>query len=260
MIQKLYKISAMVSVMLSLYGMERPEYHYADESAKKDIRKIAILAYGSIVNDTRDLKIVDTFVKTKLKVPVSFSRESSTGKPNRRISAVIDNKSKEQKNVWYAISAYGWLPNARNNLAEREGAPVNEVTGQHDLTNMFYIKKLLPDQQVEQNEAPIQGTQGWVVRKLATQNNKRQEMSEDTLRALAKWAKKLEFTAVIWTSFPPNKSRKKIVKALVQDPILLHNTQLYVKNLPMGPQSPFEHAIVNGISALASPLALTLPG
>lgn len=229
-----------------LYAMEREEsYPQVDESSISDVRRIAILGYGSLINDPRELKIIAPFTQTNFEFPVSLSRESSQGTPKRRITAVIDNQSQFRKPVWYAESEYKFLPNARNNLALREGVKFDPSSNKRHLANIFYLKKLLQNRRPDSNESKI-GETDWVVRNLAYGNNDRQQLPVDVLKTIINWADSKGFSAIIWASFPPNKTNREIIQALRGDSVLLANTKDYVRILPGGPQTDFEKAIIDG--------------
>ena len=229
-------------------------YRYRDESTVGDKRKIAILSYGSLVKQRENLQTrarLETrteFAQTQVQLPVSLARVSR----DNRITAVID-KDGDPKRVWAAESKYTFLPNARNNLAAREGSPYRGQDTGYDLTNIFYMKKLLPSRMKDSNEEVVPGTQNWVIRTAA---NERQQLPMNVAQKVAKWADDSSYTAVIWASFPPNiSSREQVIQKLLADDTLLRNTQEYVRNLPDGAQSTFERAIIAGKDALRALLA-----
>ncbi len=78
-----------------------------------------------------------------------------------------------------------------------------------------------------------------------------------TLKQIAQFAENNNSTAVIWASFPPNKTKDEIVQTLVDDKILLKNTQDYIKNMPGGNEpTEFEQAVLQGKEALEALEAL----
>ena len=127
-------------------------YHYKDENSIQDKRKIAILSYGSLVNQATNrrtgVKLEATpFILTPVQLPVSLSRISQ----DNRLTAVIDRQG-ELKRVYAAQSKFQWLPNARHNLAAREGASYRGQTDGYRLNSIFYMKKLLPGRAKDDNE------------------------------------------------------------------------------------------------------------
>ena len=99
-------------------------YRYKDENTIQDKRKIAILSYGSLVKQAENHQTgarldASAFAPTEIRLPVSLARLSQ----GNRLTAVIDKNGKPKK-VWAATSQFQFLPNARNNLAAREGSTV----------------------------------------------------------------------------------------------------------------------------------------
>ncbi len=220
-------------------------YRYEDEGSVQDKRKIAILAYDSLFkhlfNQSTGAKLMisGAFAPINVTVPVSLSRISQT---TNRVSEVIDSQG-EFRPVYAAQSSYQYLPNARNNLAAREGAPYEGQADGYDLSNIFYMKKLFAGRRPDSNEEEIAGA--WVIRK--AEESPRQKLSAATKQAIVKWADANGYNAVIWSSFPPNtRSQAEIVQKLLSDPKLLSNTQDYIQNLPGGPKTTFEQVILAG--------------
>jgi hypothetical protein len=237
-----------IVVINQLQAAAVPQYQYKSEAGITNKRKIGILAYGSLVHqsvnvDTGAMLQASAFVRTPVTLPVSMLRLSSAGKPTRRITAVIDNLG-QPKNVYVATSGFAFLPNARNNLAAREGAPYYGQGVGYDLNNIFYMKKLQGSQSPDNNEARVDNTD-WVIRRAP---NPRQQIPPAMAAALARWADSPErrYDALIWASFPPNcDSQDDVVQKLISDTVLLNNTKEYIRNLPEGPQTQFEQFIVN---------------
>lgn len=227
-------------------------YHYRNESDVQDKRNIAIISYGSLVNQPQNLithvRLEATqFQPTTIQLPVSLMRESSSNTPQRRITAIID-RTGELKRVWAATSTFHYLPNARNNLAAREGSRLQSQATGYDLNNIFYMKKLLPGRTKDNNEEVIPQTDRWVIR---VASHELQKLPTNIAQSIARWADNNTITAVIWASFPPNiASKHEVIQRLIADQILLHNTQAYVRNLPDGAQSSFEREIISGREAI----------
>jgi N-formylglutamate amidohydrolase len=227
-------------------------YRYRDENTIQDKRKIAILSYGSLVNQPANLTTgarlqASTFAPTDIQLPVSLMRESSSNTPQRRITAVVDRDG-DLKRVWAARSRFKFMPNARNNLAAREGARLQSQDAGYDLANIFYMKKLVPGRMRDSNEEVVPGVDGWVIRTAA---NNRQQLPVEVQNNVARWANANGYSAVIWASFPPNISnQQEVIRRLAEDDTLLRNTQEYVRNLPDGAQSALERVILVGKDAL----------
>jgi hypothetical protein len=227
-------------------------YRYRDENTIQDKRKIAILSYGSLVNQPANLTTgarleATAFQPTDIQLPVSLMRESSNNTPQRRITAVVDRDG-DLKRVWAATSRFQFMPNARNNLAAREGARLQSQDAGYDLANIFYMKKLVPGRMRDSNEEIVPGVDGWVIRTAA---NNRQQLPVEVQQNVARWANAQGYSAVIWASFPPNISnREEVIRRLAEDDTLLRNTQEYVRNLPDGAQSALERVILVGKDAL----------
>ena len=223
-------------------------YKYRDENTVQDKRKIAILSYGSLVKQNTNAQTgaqlhASPFASTNVTLPVALMRQSQ----GNRITAVID-RAGDPKKVWAAASGFTFLPNARNNLAAREGAPYRGQDTGYDLTNIFYMKKLAAGRMKDNNEEMIPGVPGWVIR---TENNERQKLPVEVTQNLARWADTNGYSAIIWASFAPNiSSRAVVIQKLLENNELLRNTQEYVRNLPDGAQTEFERAILVGAPAL----------
>ncbi len=249
------RLLSLLFIMSSIQAMEPAGpapvdangYRYRDENTTQDKRKIAVLSYGSLVNQVANRQTgarleATPFKPTDTMLPVSLMRLSS----GNRITAVIDRQG-DPKRAWAATSQFQWLPNARNNLAAREGSPYRGPEAGYDLNNIFYMKKLLPGRIKDNNEAAVPGT-NWVIR---IESNERQQLPVEAAQQLVRWADANGYSAIIWASFPPNiSSRAVVIQKLLGNDELLRNTQDYVRQLPDGPQTPFERAIMAGDQAL----------
>jgi len=97
------------------------------------------------------------------------------------------------------------------NLAGREGAP--KINNSYKLDNIFYIKKLNKHEALEPNEQTVPNAEGFVIK---AAGQVRQKLPDETLGDLAHWAKKNGSSAIIWASFPPNRSVDEIKTRLKQ--------------------------------------------
>ncbi|HEV2917319.1 MAG TPA: hypothetical protein VGW78_06275 [Candidatus Babeliales bacterium] len=254
---KKYFFWNLILVTFLIKGMSQPYidangYQYTNEMEIQNIRKIAILAYGSLVrqreNNQTHARLESTgFIPTEIYFPISLTRQSK----GPRLTAVIDIHG-EPKRVWAATSKFTFLPNARNNVAAREGSPFKGHRKGYDLSNIFYIKKLLPGQKKDHNEAYITGS-SWVIRLPVNMQQENQFLDDNTVHDIIQWAEQYSYSAVLWASFASNISlNEAITKLLHNNNKLLKNTQKYVRNLPDGAQSAFEHALLAGKKSLQS--------
>jgi hypothetical protein len=129
------------------------------------MKKIAVLAWGSLLWDQCDLKIAAKFEPTGPRIPIEFCRVSTDG----RLTLVIDETNGAECISYQARSSFDNLEAAATNLAEREGMPSTANVGFFDL----------------------------VAGKMSAISVKRHPKSVDTIRA---WAMSNEYDAVIWTA------------------------------------------------------------
>jgi len=193
-------------------------------------RRIGILAWGSLVNDPRDLKIKDQFKKSSFKLPIQLSRLSGKGTINQRLTRIIDKDMGVPISIWHTTSQYNLLPDARENLRIREGST---------LSNIFYIKTLLPTKTPDSHEKVILDEHGnriknnngndWYI--LESGLN---QLSRTHVIALAKWASAQGYDAVLWTGLGKTSGYTSLakLKTTLNDQITLKNTKAYISNLP----------------------------
>jgi hypothetical protein len=81
--------------------------------------KIAILAWGSLIRDQRELPTLGEWRKGGPVLPIEFSRVSSGG----RLTLVIDEKNGVPVKTHYAQSGSAGLSEAIEDLRKREGSP-----------------------------------------------------------------------------------------------------------------------------------------
>jgi hypothetical protein len=129
------------------------------------MKKIAVLAWGSLVWDQRDLKIAAKFDPTGPRLPIEFCRVSADG----RLTLVIDEPNGAECISYQARSFFNNLEAAAANLAEREGMSSTANVGFIDM----------------------------VAEKTSAISLERHPKSVSTIRA---WAVSNEFDAVIWTA------------------------------------------------------------
>lgn len=221
-------------------------YYYHDET-KLPKQKILIFSYGSLVKQkdnkkTGDLLYAGEFSKTQIKVPVSFTflagyplhmlNKKTTDIahfPTRRATATIDSTSKDYKNLWVATSDFSYVPNARNNLAAREGAPLlNQKTG-FDVSNIFYIKKVNKKYQVKKQEKKVPKFPEWVT---LQPTHEHQQLSQDILQEMVTVLNNNNAEAALWVALPSNVDQQTLSTILENDPVFVKNTITYIQKLP----------------------------
>lgn len=78
--------------------------------------KIAILGWGSLIWDPRDLQLIDNFKYGGPELPLEFSRISNTR--NGALTLVIDQVHGTKNKTYYAISTLSTLNEAKVNLSQ----------------------------------------------------------------------------------------------------------------------------------------------
>jgi len=223
-------------------------------TARISDRKIAVLGYGSLINQLTDstgqhtLNIQGSFQKTPVNLPIDLLRISSKGTDKEKISRVITPNG-QKLFVYAASSAYGHLPDARKNLAKREGAG-------EDLRSIYYLKTLRPEQNPDNNEKEISdGLGGTVIQEVGDQesgyrldkwvmrNDVANLLSLEDIQKIAYWANESGYDAVIWAGFPANADKNAIRTRLSTQPDTLTRTKQYIQNLPE-PLTEFEKEIL----------------
>lgn len=128
--------------------------------------KIAVLGWGSLIWDQRELSVVQNKWHTNgPQLPVEFARVSNGG----RLTLVIKPNWTEVQTL-YATSAFEDLEKARENLQTREETSSDRIGYYNFLTGEKHIRAA----------------------------------NEIILDALRTWAAALEIDAVIWTDLSPN--------------------------------------------------------
>ena len=92
--------------------------------------KIAILAWGSLIWDKRDLEISSEWNKNGFILPIEFARISK----DDRLTLVVTEEYGTDIETYWAISKFSKLKEAINNLRKREGTSENNI-GFVDLIN-----------------------------------------------------------------------------------------------------------------------------
>ena len=87
--------------------------------------KIIYLAWGSLLWNSKGLKLKEEWKKTTFKLPLNFSRISDNGKG--RLTLVIDQEQGILNNVFYTSTKYHDLNKAINALKVREKTTKNHI-------------------------------------------------------------------------------------------------------------------------------------
>ena len=128
--------------------------------------KIAILGWGSLVWEPRNLSLKDCWTPCGPVLPLEFSRVSKDG----RLTLVIDMKCGERVPTRYAVSSRTDLGDAIADLRDREGT-VRKWIGFVNLASGIASKSEFPEQ------ADVFGT-------------------------IVEWCKKTDLKAAVWTALP----------------------------------------------------------
>lgn len=130
--------------------------------------KIAILGWGSLIWDQRDLPIVGGWQQDGPKIWLEFSRISKKGERARCLTLVIDERSAEESLSLYTTSPRTDLAQAIADLQAREGTAPDDI-----------------------------GFCGVAAGRFASLARSRHPQSCERIRA---WAQENGFEAVIWTA------------------------------------------------------------
>lgn len=214
-------------------------------------RKIAVIAYGSLIKDPTGTKMKpkkpslssSEFAKIpgNITLPVSLTFLAWKNSENRKLTAAVDTEFGAPVTAYFARSHEIYLCKARENLAGREAAQ-KLSTGTYDLTNIPYLKKLFPGQAKDTNEARLAGTNNWVVRDetisraqqaLSSEQIRRLSLPVSTFKKLTSWADSAGYNTLIWTAYPNNiETLSEAQERMKHDPVLKKNTLEYINNLP----------------------------
>ncbi|RQO79327.1 hypothetical protein DBR40_02900 [Pedobacter sp. KBW01] len=133
--------------------------------------KIAVLGWGSLIWDQRDLILADNiWHENGPELPIEFARVSQGG----RLTLVI-KPSWEEVKVMYATSKFQDLESAIENLKSREGTKIERI----GFYNFVSAEKNL------------------------------RSANESIISNLISWNTRPGFDAVIWTDLPPNFKEKQ---------------------------------------------------
>lgn len=140
--------------------------------------RIAVLAWGSLIWDSRELAVVSGFEAAGPCVRLEFSRISRDG----RLTLVLDEEHGQSCVTYAALSANNSLDDALQNLWNREGFPDEK----------------LPE------DVRAHGRTGWVDILSDTHSQRATERHPRAVAAIKDWAKENNYTAAIWTALGSN--------------------------------------------------------
>lgn len=135
--------------------------------------KIAILAWGSLINNNSDLSLNSEFIYNGPILPLEFSRVSSSGDKKGCLTLVIDKDNGQNNKVFYAESSLLNLSDAITELGIRE-----------KISQRISI--------------------GYINRKNQTINKLAFELYPEVCYDICDWADENGYEGVIWTGFRAN--------------------------------------------------------
>ncbi len=251
------------SIIILFYTYETSAYKVTNRPPDKNLsqQKILIFSYGSLVKQKDNKKTgallhATPFAKSPIKLPVSFTfiaglppyllhtnKKKWNNFPHRRATVTIDRLSKENKPLWFATSKMSSLSEARNNLAAREGAPLNKITQEYEVTHIFYIKKVDNAYKKGNNEKWIPGFKNWVALRAV---NRRQQLSIQQLQQLVTFTIKQNADAAVWVALPSNVTQDQLYRIIEKDDQFRKSTAEYMQKMPPNNEmSNFEQKVMS---------------
>ena len=176
--------------------------------------RIAILVWGSLYWDKRNLETTDEWFYDGPVLPIEFARISNGNRLTLVIKPTFDNVT-----TLYAISAHDTLVAARENLHSREGT--------ENINNIGFIDFTTNTQQVRQANAFI-------------------------IDVLRQWNTESNFDAIIWSDFSPRFSDAINQQFTLQNVITFidnlpepekRSALQYIRNTPHQINTRFRNAI-----------------
>lgn len=178
--------------------------------------KIAILAWGSLIWDPRELTISGSFQPGGPSVPLEFSRVSRNG----RLTLVIDENHGSMCPTQYALSKRTNLEQAIENLRVREGALLRGI--------------------------------GWVRAVDGEAAPSAIERHARTTKRILDWTKEAGCEAAVWTALASNFVEKTDYRAYTVEDAIAYLRSLtaekralaeeYIRKAPPEVKTPFRHA------------------
>ena len=180
--------------------------------------KIAIIAWGSLVSNPRDLPLDGEWQLNGPKLPVEFSRVSK----DARLTLVIDNVHGKDVPTRFAMSSRQCLLDAVADLRDREGT-VMKCIGYTDISGKRVSVLKHPDHQIAHDR-------------------------------LMPWLKSNDFgfDAVIWTALQSNYQERQ------QHEFTIGHATAYLKKLPLTPRKNAFDYIQTAPPEVMTPLRLHL--
>jgi len=190
--------------------------------------RIAVLAWGSLVWDRRELAIAEEFSPSGPHLPVEFCRISRGG----RLTIVIDEALGASCETYVAPSAFGDLDEALRNLWIREGSGDEQPPG----------------------NVRAHGRVGWIDMSSGTRSDKAVKRHPRTVDVIAEWSQANGYDAVIWTALANNfREPGKAAEPFSVDAAIRHLERLesssldaalrYVRSAPFAVQTPVRSAV-----------------
>ena len=182
--------------------------------------KTAVVGWGSLIWDPRELAVASPFNVSGPSLPIEFARVSGKDKAPRRLTLVIDDVLGVQCQTFVALSASADLEAARENLRIREG--LEHVNGI-----------------------------GFAVKSGETSPRAIQRHPK-AVKAIEAWLAVSDFDAVIWTALANNFAERagedfsadaalRFLEALPEDQ--LPRALEYIHNAPEPVQTPVRAAV-----------------
>jgi hypothetical protein len=176
---------------------------------------VAVLGWGSLIWEPRELAIASPFRLIGPTIPIEFARVSGKDKAPRRLTLVIDDDIGVQCQTFVALSASADPKAARENLRVREGRPPAEGIG-------FAVKG-------------------------GASSERAIERHPKAVTAIEAWLAARDFDAVIWTALASNFAERagedfsvdaalRFLEALPEDQ--LPHALEYIRKAPQPVQTP----------------------
>lgn len=200
-------------------------------STNLDALRIAVLGYGSLMRQVHapfskiPLCTTSTWALTPFKLPIDYLQLAFANTRKAKLALVIHEDS-PLRPVWYTFSCYGSLAHARANLAAREETQILE-----------HIPFIIRDHHSTDKYICSFKYKGW--------KGNLAKLPEKYIYEIVQWAQDNNIDAVIWASFTANITKTQAKELLISNPIILKNTQEYIKKVPMETPNEFEHAVLS---------------
>lgn len=184
--------------------------------------KIAILAFGSLINNHSGISLAENFKAGGAPLPLEFSRISSSGENEGCLTLVVDPTNGTRCSSFYAESSLTNLSEAMDEFQAREGANSRLAVG---FINLKHAKL----------------------------NSRALELYPNTVGEIGLWAENKGFEGVIWSNLRPNFQAKTgyafdVLTAMnyirYLTPTLRTKARNYIRNTHSSIQTPLRRAIV----------------